>query len=306
MPRWSIVVCLLTVSVILTACGQTPAPALTATPNPNQPPAIGWDTRPEAIVVRFDRVLNGEPTLAALNRLPLCTLYGDGHLVWINVVPPVSEEVLEARLSDTTIRSFLDFLIRQQRFYSIPDYAANQLPPDARTTIESVTLNVNAEVRTIRNYGAWPNGEFQAMLTACAHLSSEPVAYLPPGAWLTVQPLTGSSLDPRVLWTASTGLKLSDIATGGKPVWLSGSNLTFMWTTLRRTLGAIVFVENDKPYRIALQVPGISRDSPPAPAVTPSPAPTEPPTPLPTLPPTVTSGAPVPRGTPGTSGTAAR
>jgi hypothetical protein len=303
MPRWSIVVGLLVGSILLGACTPTPAPALTATPN--QPPPIGWDTRPEAIIVRFDRVLNGEASLAALNRLPLCTIYGDGHIVWINVVPPVSEEVLEARLNDTTLRSFFDFLIREQRFYSLPDYAANQLPPDARTTIESITLNLNKEVRTIRNYGAWPNGEFQAMLSACTHLSSEPVAYLPSGAWLTVQPLSGASTDPRVLWTASAGLKLADIA-AGKPIWLSGSNLTFMWNTLRRTLGAIVFVENDRPFRIALQVPGISRDSPPAPAATPSPVPTEPPTALPTARPTVTSGLRSPRGTPGSIETPAR
>jgi hypothetical protein len=267
MRRWRLGLALLSSVFLFGACGS--APAVTPVPQVPTVPAFGWDTKPGSIVVRFDRILNGEPAVNAANRLPLCTVYGDGHLVWLNFVPPASEEVLEARLNDATLRSFIDYAIRDQHFYSLPDYASKQLPPEGKYTVESITLNLNNEVRTIRNYGPWSNNEFQTLLDKCTHLTSQPVSFLPTGAWLTAQTISESN-DPRLEWSPTIGFKLSGLTDSSKPMWISGEVLNYLWQTQRRTLGAVQWLEDGKSYKLGLQVPGISRDAPPAPQVTPT------------------------------------
>lgn len=272
MRRWQTAGIILIGALVMSACGSG-----ASTSQATQPagggglPGIAWSKDPKTVIVRLDRTLTNEAQVASLNRLPLCTVHGDGHVVWLNSVPPASEEVLEARIDDDTLKSFLDdFLIKGQKFYSLPDYAAAQLPPEGRVSVESVTVNISNEVRTIRSYGTWPNNEFNTILDKCVHLTTQPITYLPLGAWLSVQPTTGATSDPRILWQANAPFKLSDVTAGAQPMWISGPVLNLLWTTQRRTLGAVQWMENNTSYRVVLQVPGISRESPAAPAVTPT------------------------------------
>ncbi|MHB8624743.1 MAG: hypothetical protein ACYDBJ_18795 [Aggregatilineales bacterium] len=278
--------------LLLSACnntnGATPGVPAGGTLDSASPPPIGWDTSPNAVIFRLDRTLNGEPVVNAHNRLPLCTLFGNGHLVWVNPTPPNGEQILEAQLDTPTIQSFADFAIRQQHFYSIPDYAANELPPSGQYTTESISLNLNNTAHTIRNYSHWPGNEFQNMLDKCGHLTQQPVLYVPTGAWLEVYPVSGPDPDPPILWTSAVPFRLADVASSGKPLWLSGDLLGTLWRQIHRSLGAVQWIENNKAYQIALEVPNISRDAPLAPQVTPTLWPTLSPSPVLTKPPTST------------------
>lgn len=260
---------------MLVACNNNGAVS-SGSPVASLPP-IGWDTSPKAIIFRLDRTLNGETVVNAHNRLPLCTLFGSGHLVWVNPTPPNGEQTLEAQVNIPAFQAFLDFLIKQQHFYSIPDYAADELPPSGQYTIESISLNVNYTPRTVRSYTHWPGNEFQNMLDKCSHLSEQPVLYVPTGAWLEVYPVSGPNADPPILWTGAMPFRLGDVAASAKPVWLSGDLLGRLWRIIHRSLGAVQWIENNdnsnSAYQLALDVPDISRDAPPAPAVTPTPWP---------------------------------
>lgn len=276
--------------MLIAACGGNPVPATPAKTATATIAPIGWDTKPGSILVRFDRQTIGDTPISMMNRIPACTLYGDGYVVWVNLVPPGGEEIFEARLSDSTVRSFLDYMIREQRFFSIPDYAARQLPPVGKYEIDSVTLRINNETRTVRNYGSWPSDEYNTMVDKCTHLTSEPVTYLPSGAWMSVQPIAGSQ-EPRLNWAVTAGFRLGDVAATGKPMWVTGSVLVFLWDTLHRSQGVIQWIEDGKPYKIGLQVPGVSREAPPAPAITPT-MPVYVPSATPTPPATSTSRPP--------------
>lgn len=294
--------------VLLSACNNSNVsndngatlspPSVPVTIDAASPPPIGWDTSPNAIIFRLDRTLNGEAVVNAHNRLPLCTLFGNGHLIWVNPTPPNGEQVLEAQLDTTTFRSFADFVIRQQHFYSIPDYASNELPPSGQYTTESISLNLNNTPHTVRNYNHWPGNEFQNMLDKCSHLTQQPVLYVPTGAWLEVYPINGPNANPPVLWTSAVPFHLADVAASGKPLWLSGDLLGTLWRIIHRTVGAVQWIENGKAYQIALDVPNISRDAPLAPQVTPTLWPTIAPTYLPTRVPTETPGPPLPTPSP--------
>src|SRR5579859_6813193 len=98
-------------AVLFSACTNTNTGG-SANPNPTatSPALLSWDTNPNAVIFRLDRTLNGESTVSAHNRLPLCTLFGNGHLVWVNSAPPNGEQILEAQLDASVFRSFLDFL----------------------------------------------------------------------------------------------------------------------------------------------------------------------------------------------------
>ncbi len=286
--------CLLIGVLAFSACTPAPAPSNPVIPvlpvNSGGPPGFNWDKNPNSIILRLDRQLQGDTRVSAMNRLPLCTLYGNGHLVWTNEAPPDGEQVLEAQLDDTAIRVFLDLAIRQQHFFSVPDYAAGQLAPAGEYIVESMALNLKDAVRTVRSYGHWPNNEFQMLLDKCTHLTSQPALYAPTGAWLSVfladQSDSGSGAP--IQWQSNQPFKLSDVAASGKPIWISGSLLGTLWTIQRQTLGAVQWLENGKSYQIGLQVPDISRDSPAPPQVTPTPAPLII-APTPTLIPTVTT-----------------
>jgi|GEM_PF-661254 len=264
--------------IMLSACGGGSNPASTPIAATNNAPTIGWDKSPTAIIVRLDRQVQNEPQFNALNRLPNCTLYGNGHLVWVNNTSS-GDQVLEALIDDTTIRSYLDFMIRQMRFYSLPDYAANELQPAGQVIVESISLNLSNTPRTVRSYEHWPNGEFSTILDKCTHLTTQPVLYLPTGAWLTVQPIANST-DTLLTWQPNQPFRLSDLAVSTSPLWISGQTLTALWNIQEQTSGQIQWSESNKTYKFILQVPGISRDAPTPPAITP------------TMPPLVVSAVP--------------
>lgn len=259
-------------AIMLGACnGNNPAPGITATPA--NIPALGWNKSPDSIIVRLDRQVQGESQVTALNRLPLCTLYGNGHLVWVNDTPPDGDQVLEAQLDDGTIRTLLDFAIKEFHFYSLPDYAANELQPPGNALVESIAVNLNDSPRTVRSYGHWPNNEFQTLLDKCTHSTTQPVLFAPTGAWLSVQPTVGQTPDSPLVWQPSQPFKLNDLAANGKPIWISGPLLSALWAIQRRSIGAVQWIDNKKSFRLILQIPGISRESPIAPPVTPTMAP---------------------------------
>lgn len=283
---------LLILLALLTGCGSTPPTATRISPPPSgdastiTPPPFTWNNAAGAILFRIDRQLVGETPIEAMNRIPLCTVYGDGYMTWVT-----GDQVLEARISVEIIRSFLDFLIRDQRFYSIRDYVPNQLEPTGKYPLELMTLRLNNETRTVRNYYNWQNNEFGAIYERCTRLSAEPVLYQPTGAWLNVQPIAGSQA-PRVIWSkTNTALHLDEIAASGKPIWISGSILGYFWTTLRGARAGVQFVEGDKSFQLGLQIPGVSREAPPMPQVTPT-MPVVVRTPTPTLGPTSTPAGP--------------
>ena len=60
------------------------------------------------------------------------------------------------------------------------------------------------------------------------------------------------------------GVSLASVAAGA-PQWISGSAASALWNTLHSLPSNLIFEEGDSYYQVALQVPGITRDAPPAP-----------------------------------------
>jgi hypothetical protein len=217
------------------------------------------------VIFRADRQLLNEPPYRDFNRLPLCTLYGDGRVVWTNYLQPQGEEVLEALIDDVQFRSFLEFLIRDMKFYEIPDYAGRELPPADNTGIDSLTIYLAGQVHTARNYKLWPNDVYNIILEKCRTLSDAPVRVEPEAGWVTAYEVPEPSNAPFIDWPATAPFTLADVAAQKQAGWVSGPAFKQLWIAIRDTLGNIMWRENGKMYLVALQVPTVSRDAPPAP-----------------------------------------
>lgn len=269
---WLLIFALL--SLVLAACGGSPTQAPTSTPSG---PVIGWDPTPGRVILRLDRVLTNDEDRVTRNRLPPCTLYGDGRLVWVNPNPPNGEEVLEAYLSEVQMRDFLVYIIRDLKFYSVPDYAAQELPPTTEAALESISLNLYQEQKTVRSYRGWPGNTYIDISDRCKSVSEVRALVEPFGGWVTVYAVDRSPALPEIGWSPAAPFKMTEVAANGQPVWVTGVALRQLWRNERQTQGRMQWIEQGKAYKVAIQIPGLSRDAPPPPpgSETPTPAPTE-------------------------------
>ncbi|HRE47163.1 MAG TPA: hypothetical protein PLD47_05510 [Aggregatilineales bacterium] len=262
---------------------ETPAGASVA------PAAITWERAPNAVVVRLDRLIGEESELDRLNRLPACTLFGDGRVVWVNTIPPQGEELLEGYIEEVTFRTFLEFLIRDVQFYDIPDYAAQELPPAKDSAMEIISVVINGETRTIRSYKSWKNNAYVTILEHCRTLAQQPALFIPDGAWVTVYEIPREVDRAFDYWSPAAPFSLAEVAATKTAIWASDVAVRELWIKNRQTLSQLQWLEGDKSYRVALQVPLISRDAPPAP-ILPTPEPTPDNSPPLTPPPLATRG----------------
>lgn len=261
-------------AVLLAACNTNTNNAATATPEANNVvPVLAWNTAANAVIFRMDRQITNDTPYGDLNRVPLCTIYGDGRIVWVNPLQPAGEEVLEALIDDTQFRTFLEYVIRDMKFYDIPDYASMELPPTQRANVETITLAISDQVTTKRNYRAWPLDVYSTLLGKCMTLSNAPVRVEPAAGWVTVYPGPENTGMPFIDWPPTAPFKMADAANAKQAMWVTDAAFRMLWQAQRETQGNIIWRENGANYQVALQVPLVSRDSPPAPAVTATTAP---------------------------------
>ncbi len=220
-----------------------------------------WQKTPDNIVLRLDSRLKEATPAEVDNEIPPCTLWGDGRLVWVNQLEE-GKQILEARLSDEEIRTLMEKII----FSGFYDWQSDYIVPNASNPmIESITLNLYSEERTVARYSEWPVDAYNQALKNCREISQSPVLFEPQGGWLTAYEV------PRVdgigYWrwqTGDTGFSLAE-ATPDNPRWITDDLVKVVWETTITPAGRIRVLENDKAYELVLRIPGVSRDAPPAP-----------------------------------------
>ena len=85
----------------------------------------------------------------------------------------------------------------------------------------------------------------------------------PTSGWVWAQSVPFSMAPPLASWNAGAmGLSLSAVADGA-PHWISGTTASTLWNTLHSLPSNVIFQDGSSYYDVALQVPGVTRDSPP-------------------------------------------
>lgn len=259
MRRLRPLLALLLVAATLAACREnTPAPPAQDGDIPLE--SFGWDTAPDALIVRLDTYDDEAGPAQTLNTLPPCTVWGDGRVVWTTPRAPKGEDLLEARIDEQTLRGFVESIIGRG-FFTWEDEPLVSL--DQTPFIESITLVLYGEVRTVRRASSWPQDSFNRILDECRRLSPLPVLVLPSAGWVSAYPITLNDARPSWQWPPSAPFTLRELAESRQARWLEGELATTIWQSARETGGAMQVVERDGgSYALAIVVPGYSRDGP--------------------------------------------
>jgi hypothetical protein len=248
---------------LLTACGsQSPADATSSGSS-----VIQWDRSPQTVVFRAD-VVGGEDgdAFRARNEVPLCTIYGDNRIVWTNELSNFETQILWDQLSDQQIQDFVSYLTVVQRIYTYDAQADLQPPSTVKPVVETLTVFVNGRNHTTDSFSNWETDYFQTIVRTCKTVSMTPVLFEPQGAWVSAQVTDYNPNVPGLLWDGNAaGLRLADLASSGERRWITDQNLRILWNIIRTSSPLTLFNEDEVSYEVALEVPGIHRDAPPAP-----------------------------------------
>lgn len=231
---------------------------------------VVWDRNPESIVFRADIVGGEQDDFERLGDIPYCTIYGDNRVVWLNFLGSYETQVLYDYATDDAISRFAELMTVTQRFYTYRALANVQLPSSESPVYEEIQLNVNGINHMADSFSGWNSDYFFEVVDLCKSVSTAPILFEPTGAWMNVHQVD-SALDTAILsWdTAAIGIDLAEVALSGAPHWITGDLLRALWYTARTAPPNIVYTDSTgadaRLFRISLQVPTITRTSPPPP-----------------------------------------
>ncbi len=254
---------LLALALVVAACG-------TRGGNRNIPgragdETINWPEDPNHVVFRID-VVGGEDTVDKRNDIPLCAIYGDSRIVWRAPSQPGETIVLFDVLDPVTVRDFVLDLIRNEEIQSYGSLADAQPLGDEPPVYEQVILNVNDGVHVTDGFVDWPTGYFSRILDKCRNLSLSPASFEPAGGWMTAAYADDDPDATVIAWDAeATGINLAELVEAEQALWLDNDVLPVLWNIIVNSPRNRLFVQDGQHYIIALQVPNVQREAPPAP-----------------------------------------
>lgn len=266
-PIFNRIVLGLIVCLIAAGCQPTAPAQPTAVPPTGVP--ISWQRDPAAIVFRADRVSGVPASLEYTAVIPDCTIYGDNRVVWVNTLGPFETQVLYDRVSDERIFDFVQEMTVSGRLYTFqvptPDPANPGEVRDAAEELETLTIAISGLVHETDARSGWGADYYEQALDVCKTLSASPVLFEPiEGAWLTAIPDPTASPSMSVTWdAAAAGLSLAEAVSA--PRWITTVPAVTLWRYQRTQPDSFTIDDGGILYRIVLQVPGITRSSPPAP-----------------------------------------
>lgn len=236
---------------------------------PSSPPIIQWDRDPLSVVFRAEVAGGNTDPFLRLSEVPLCTIYGDNRVVWTSTIPGSStEQVLFDVVSDQQIFDFVGYLTVEQRIYTFDAGADRLLPSEVAPVYERLTLSINAVTHVTDDFADWPSeGDyFQDIVDACQRIARSPRRFEPQGAWVSARNTSYDLSLPSIFWEPDpAGFSITELAGSGERRWLEGDVVRLLWIALQDNTLAVQFNEADVHYTIAIQVPGVTLDAPPAP-----------------------------------------
>jgi hypothetical protein len=267
MPRiLALIALLLTLSACQTNAAGGDANNLVVDDN-----AIQWDRSPSTVVFRAE-VTGGssEGSFATRNQVPPCTVYGDNRVVWLNQIGSYETQVLFDQVPDQTIRDFVTALTISERFFDYTAQADLQPATTISPVIETLTLFVSGQERQSDSFSGWDGDYYARILAKCQTISTTPVLFEPTAAWISAEAIPADQTDSSAInipWdAAANGLSFAEVAESGERRWITDRNVAVIWNLIRNSNYNLRFTESETQYYVALEVPNVTRNAPPAPA----------------------------------------
>lgn len=256
-------------ALVLVACGGDEGDTSTSQSGDSPLNVIQWTKDPLSVVFRADIVGGNPDPIEVALRVPECTIYGDGRVVWIVQGNEGNFNVLFDFLSDETIQEFVSWLAIDQKIYSFEEGYKNELPQRAIPIYRQLYINVSGLVHITDDFAQWEDSQYyENILARCQSLSRTPRRFQPEGAWVLSEFVTDVRFVsyPIVYWDAeAAGFSFSIMAVDNSPQWVEGNTIRVVWQYLIETPGTVLFEDALGRYRVAIQVPGVTLNAPPAP-----------------------------------------
>jgi hypothetical protein len=227
-----------------------------------------WDSDPSAIIFRAE-VAGGEfdDAFYRHNDVPLCTIYGDGKIVWTTETGS-GVEVLFDYLTTEHIAIFVKYMVEQRGFYTFSagaDYEMGAIPP----VTERISLNIYNDQgvtfpHVADSFGGMDYVVFEEIVSDCQHLSSTPIIFEPNAGWISAEATNYDSNAPFLVWDKGI-TDLAELSVTGERRWIEGRAARVLWRFIRTNSSDLQFGQDDGLFYIALEVPSVTRFSPPPP-----------------------------------------
>lgn len=258
--RVTIGLCLL----LLSACQTTPSVPTPIGPvtRPDLVSLINWERSPLAVIFRSEVATSDTTSFDRRSDIADCTIYGDNRVVFTTPTG-VGNGLSWQRVSDEAIRLMVEELMMDYKIYNQSagaDASPDEQQPDYA---ETVVLVVNGQAHRADELGGWPEGYFQQITERCRAVADAPAELLPVDAYISAQVVPYDDTRPTIAWNAANGIDLSTLSE--ERTWVSGPAMQALWTAQREAGADAQFRQDDTIYRIAVEVPGVTRYSPPPP-----------------------------------------
>ncbi len=252
--------------LLLVACGNQPEQSVQA-PGQLGDANINWPNDPNFVVFQID-IVGGPDDFDDRNDIPLCTIYGDGRIVWLGDSQPGQTLVLFDLLNPEIVRNFVLNLAINYDIYDYSNLAEVQPLGEQRPVYEQIRLNLTNQTHTTDGFENWPASYFTEVLSECQNLSVRPAQFEPAGGWMSAT-LANNSTDATIIdWNAeASGINLAQLTVSRQRLWVDNEVLPIMWNIVVSSPRNRVFRQDDIFYQVAFEVPNIHRSAPPVPSV---------------------------------------
>ena len=250
--------------LLLAACQPTPStptPIGTVT-RPDLVSLINWERSPLAVVFRAEVATSDTTSFERRSDIADCTIYGDNRVVFTTPTG-IGKGLSWQRVSDEAIRLMVEELMMNYQIYN-QSAGVDALPDEQRPDqAETVILVVNGQAHRADALGGWPEDFYQRVAERCRAVADAPSELLPVDAYVSAQVVPYDDTRPTITWDAVSGVDLSALTEERR--WVSGAAMQALWTAQRESGADVQFQQGDAIYRVAVEVPGVTRYSPPPP-----------------------------------------
>ena len=224
-------------------------------------PALTWDTTPATVIIELTTSGGLVPMEYVMNALPTARLWGDGRMIWVEYTSGGGRRVLEGHLSAQEMTDLLT-QVSDAGFFGWANYYRPRAQVfDAGTT--TLTVNLPLQTKSVSEYaGEGAPEKFHALtglLSSGAGASG--AEFVPAKGYLLAFPRGEASGQAQYHWPESSlGYGLDQAVSG---IYIEGEGLEFAWKAVNESQFAII-ESGGMDYQIAVQIPGVSQQEPPA------------------------------------------
>jgi hypothetical protein len=250
--------------LLLAACQTTPSnpPPIGTVTRPDLVTLINWDRSPVAVIFRAEVATSDTISFERRSDIADCTIYGDNRVVFTTPTG-VGSGLSWQLVSDEAIRLMVEEFMLEYQIYN-QSSGIDTIPEEQRPEYtETVILVVNGQAHRADALGGWPEGYFPQLTERCRAVADSPAELLPVEAYVSAQVVPYNDSRPTISWDPASGIDLSTLTE--ERIWHSGPAMQMLWTAQRESGADVQFRQEDTIYRVAVEVPGVTRYSPPPP-----------------------------------------